>query len=85
MPNVNDDDEETLHFADESEYMQEPEETDEDFKSGANPGDCPQCAPFACDDPDMHLGPPPGYGPPPGCHCNAWSTGADCMCFEGPF
>jgi len=55
---------------------------DDGFRSGAEPGDCPQCAPFACDDPDAHLGPPPGYGPPPGCHCSAWRDGRDCMCME---
>ena len=55
---------------------------DDGFRSGAEPGDCPVCYPFACDDPDGHLGPPPGYGPPPGCHCSAWRDGRDCMCME---
>lgn len=55
---------------------------EDEFKSGSDPGDCALCAPFPCDDPDNHLGPPPGYGPPEGCHCGAWSDGRDCMCFE---
>jgi hypothetical protein len=87
MPNVNDDNEETLQFADESEYMQEPKEPDGDFKSGANPGDCFICRPFACDDPDNHLGVPSEYTPLKnrGCRCGADAGGWDCMCFEGPF
>lgn len=45
---------------------------------------CPICRPFACDDPDNHLGVPAEYTPLKnrGCHCNADITGADCMCFE---
>jgi hypothetical protein len=34
-----------------------------EFKSGSEPGDCELCAPFACDDPDNHLGVPSEYTP----------------------
>jgi hypothetical protein len=50
--------------------------------AGSDPGDCRLCAPFACDDPDRHLGVPPEYAIP-GCHCGAAEDGRDCMCFEG--
>jgi len=45
---------------------------------------CPLCAPFDCDDPDLHLGVPPEYAPlaAQGCHCGADRDGRDCMCFE---
>ena len=51
------------------------------YVTGSEPGDCPRCAPFACDDPDAHLGVPAEYAIP-GCHCGAASDGRDCMCFE---
>jgi hypothetical protein len=57
-----------------------------EFKTGADPGDCPICGPHvACDDPDRHLGVPPEYAPlaARGCHCGADIDGRDCMCFEG--
>lgn len=56
----------------------------EEFKSGSDPGDCALCAPFACDDPDRHLGVPSEYTPLKnrGCHCGADFDGRDCMCFE---
>lgn len=55
-----------------------------DFKTGSEPGDCRQCAPFACDDPDNHLGLPSEYTPLKnrGCRCGADAGGWDCMCFE---
>lgn len=45
---------------------------------------CAICAPFACDDPDRHLGVPSKYTPLKnrGCHCGADLDGRDCMCFE---
>lgn len=45
---------------------------------------CAICAPFACDDPDRHLGVPSEYTPlrNRGCHCGADFDGRDCMCFE---
>jgi hypothetical protein len=54
------------------------------FVTGSDPGDCPACAPFACDDPDRHLGVPAEYTPLAnrGCHCGADLDGRDCMCFE---
>jgi hypothetical protein len=57
-----------------------PDNTTNDLSSD----DCPICRPFACDDPDNHLGVPSEYTPLKnrGCHCNADITGADCMCFE---
>lgn len=54
-----------------------------------DPDYCAICAPFACDDPDRHLGVPPdsegrSYTPlkDRGCHCGADFDGRDCMCFE---
>lgn len=49
-----------------------------------DPDFCPTCAPFACDDPDRHLGVPSEYTPlrNRGCHCGADLDGRDCMCFE---
>jgi hypothetical protein len=46
--------------------------------------DCPLCRPFACDDPDVHLGVPSEYTPLKnrGCTCGADLDGRDCMCFE---
>lgn len=48
--------------------------------------DCPMCAPFACDDPDVHLAHeiPSEYTPLKnrGCTCGADFNGRDCMCFE---
>jgi hypothetical protein len=46
---------------------------------------CRECYPFACDDPDRHLGVPSEYTPlkNAGCHCGADLDGRDCMCFEG--
>jgi hypothetical protein len=46
--------------------------------------DCRICAPFDCDDPDIHLGVPSRYTPLAnrGCHCGADRDGRDCMCFE---
>ena len=57
---------------------------DDDFKTGSDPGDCALCAPFACDDPDRHLGVPSKYTPLAnrGCTCGADIDGRDCMCFE---
>jgi len=52
---------------------------------GGNMDDyCATCAPFACDDPDRHLGVPSEYTPlrNQGCHCGADFDGRDCMCFE---
>jgi hypothetical protein len=45
---------------------------------------CQICTPFACDDPDNHLGVPSEYTPlkNAGCHCGADIDGRDCMCFE---
>ena len=59
-------------------------ESSPEFKSGSEPGDCPECAPFACDDPDRHLGVPSEYTPlrNRGCHCGADFDGRDCMCIE---
>ena len=50
----------------------------------ADPDYCPACAPFACDDPDRHLGVPSEFTPlrNRGCHCGADLDGRDCMCFE---
>jgi hypothetical protein len=55
-----------------------------EFVTGSDPGDCPVCAPFACDDPDRHLGVPSEYTPLAnrGCRCGADLDGRDCMCFE---
>lgn len=55
-----------------------------DLVTGADPGDCARCAPFACDDPDGHLGVPAEYAPRAarGCRCGADADGRDCMCFE---
>ena len=53
-----------------------------------DPGDldmnCRVCYPFACDDPDNHLGVPSEYTPLAnrGCTCGADKDGRDCMCFE---
>ena len=47
----------------ESGRMPHVESFGPDFKSGANPGDCPICRPYACDDPDNHLGVPSDYTP----------------------
>jgi hypothetical protein len=46
--------------------------------------ECMICYPFACDDPDRHLGVPSEYTPLAniGCHCGADLDGRDCMCFE---
>ena len=47
---------------------------------------CAQCAPFDCDNPDVHLAHevPAEYTPlrNRGCHCGADFHGGDCMCFE---
>jgi len=45
---------------------------------------CRVCYPFACDDPDNHLGVPSEYTPLAnrGCTCRADKDGRDCMCFE---
>lgn len=65
-------------------WRDDPPEYDPGLPSGSDPGDCPQCAPFACDDPDRHLGVPSEYTPLAnrGCHCGADLDGRDCMCFE---
>jgi hypothetical protein len=49
-----------------------------------DPDYCAACAPFACDDPDRHLGVPSEYTPLKnrGCRCGADFDGRDCMCFE---
>ena len=46
--------------------------------------ECRLCAPFSCDDPDVHLGVPSEYTPLKnrGCTCGADLDGRDCMCFE---
>jgi hypothetical protein len=51
-----------------------------------DPDYCPACAPFACDDPDRHLGVPSEFTPlrNRGCRCGADLDGRDCMCFEDP-
>ena len=45
------------------------------------------CAPFDCDDPDLHLRHEVPMDLTPlrsrGCHCGADFDGRDCMCFEG--
>ena len=64
----------------------DPEQDDNDAL-GRNPDmNCALCAPFTCDDPDVHLAHeiPSRYTPLKnrGCHCGADFDGRDCMCFE---
>lgn len=77
------------HLLDETSEELRRERADEpsadDLFAGLEPGGCPQCRPFACDDPDNHLGVDPKYTPLKnrGCMCGADFDGRDCMCFEG--
>jgi len=62
----------------------EHDEVDRTLFDALEPGGCPMCRPFACDDPDNHLGVPERYTPlrNRGCTCGADFDGRDCLCFE---
>jgi len=65
----------------------EHDEVDRTLFDALEPGGCPMCRPFACDDPDNHLGVPDKYRPAwaDRCSCGAWIDGRDCMCSEGAY
>ena len=73
-----------------AEYNEDDWDDDEDELSPdasdfiAEEDVCKICAPFACDDPDAHLGVPSEHTPLRNqvCHCGADLDGRDRLCFD---